>query len=218
MDIFGNHPVHLVSNCLQGLLVASVYYLYLKQKFIQAEIAKLCTSSNRVRLYRGFERNAKRYVAVNSLLAHLNQFWDFYLWLYLTIFPMLISYIIYVIFKEPLNSTGWLIFYNVAAGSYINQLSFMVYHSTRISRHNRKIAKRMTQIYRSKLEARLTGEIRRHLHLQATMENIRLSKYSLRTINNNRIDTRTYPALLFKFAFIFFKLIANNTFTLEKSL
>lgn len=193
-------------------LVLAVYYLNLRQKCLQVKIKKTLPIQKVWRLLGRYHQCLMDYEDINRLLGDYNRYWGFYLWTSITICPAIICQAVYVFLDEDQKNKAFFLMITI---SFANQLTFTVYHSSKVDKHNRRLTALLVAVYRRKLESNLVGDFRRHLHLAALMEHVRVSKYTMTTVHGHHIGHQTYLVLLFKFVFVFFKLIINRNFYFE---
>lgn len=197
------------------LLIISTYYLQLLQRMLlnnMQAIMKNKGTQNRTALLRNYEQMIGRYASANQLLSEFNKFWSFYLYIWIQLYPVMLTYLIYTMVNHSIESIMWFALYVITIVVFTSNLLVVVYVSTEVSKKNGKLAQSIVNIFRHNLQVSLTGDLRRHLHLQGAVDQVRLTKYYLRSISNQIIDRKTYFLLFFKFAFIYLKLtnLAKN--------
>lgn len=201
------------------LLCMSSYYLQLLQQMLLAKSKQLMNkrAKNRVWLMKSYEQLLARYVSANHLLSEFNQFWSFYLYVWIQVCPIMITYLIYALINNKIQSMVWIKLYINSISLFTMNLLLVVYVSTEVSKRNQLIAKNIAYIFQHNLQASLAGDLRRHLHLQGAVDHARLGKYTFRSISNQIIDNKTYFLLFFKFAFVYLKLTNLSKNSLESS-
>lgn len=200
--------ISIVLVVIQLLLILFAYYIILWQRDILYRFGAVKSRRVYPRCQR-FEALVDAYVNLSHLLTQSNNFWSFYLSMYLNLFPMLIVYFSYLSSKTNLVTLVGFMGFIIC---YVLQLLFLLFICSCVTGNNQTINKRMDGLYRTQLEPDLKGALRLHVHLDNMLQNVRSSKCAFRTIDKRIIDRRTYIVVLFKFLLVYIKILCNNNF------
>lgn len=201
---------------MPSLFFFSMYYLHLRQKELNNQIYKLRLMPG-VRALFWYKQCLSQYASLITLLDSTNKFWAFYLWMYLAMTPVLSTYLLFVVFFRKLDLSIWWMIYSVGAVYCITNLILIVFFSSRVGHNNHVLTKDLGDIYWwFFMTGKINQNIQRHHHFESCMQAVRRSNYYITTLDYQNITNRTFLVLLLKFGFVFFKLIANSHFHLER--
>lgn len=204
-----------ITVAMPSLLFTSMYYLHLRQQELKTQINKL-RSMCPLRALIGYKECASQYATIVRLMITMNKFWAFHTWMYLTVTPVLSTYFLFVIFIRNMDVDIWWYIYSIGASYCITNLALIVYFCSRVGRNNQVLVKSLVDVYWRLLTTGKINNTHHHLHFESCMQNVRLSRQHIRTLDYQDITNRTFLVLFLKFGFVFFKLIANSHFRLQR--